>query len=146
MPIRIRRALPADAQALTNIMHASAAYSGRYASILDGYAVTPAQIDRDVVFLAAGEKAISGFYSLTLEHEPELDLMFVADGAQGTGLGGRLIDHMRTEARRRHIAAVRIVSHPPSVGFYQRMGATVIGTRPATARATWERPILILAV
>ena len=127
-------------------MHASAAYGGAYASILEGYAVSPAQIDNDLFHVAEHDGSIAGFYSLTLAGEPELDLMFVADRAQGSGLGAVLFQHMRIEARRRGIAAVRIVSHPPSVGFYQKMGATIIGTSPPTPRATWERPILNLPV
>ncbi|MEG3152627.1 GNAT family N-acetyltransferase [Sphingomonas sp. ZT3P38] len=127
-------------------MHASAAYGGVYASILEGYAVSPAQVANDLFHVAEHNGSIAGFYSLTLGGEPELDLMFVTDPAQGSGLGAMLFRHMRIEARRRGIAAVRIVSHPPSVGFYQKMGATIIGTSPPTPRAAWERPILTLPV
>lgn len=141
----IRRASPKDTQTLTNLMHASAAYTGSYRSILDGYAVTPEQVETDIVYLAEQNGQIVGFYSLTLEGDPELDLMFVADGAQGTGLGALLFRHMKTEAKLRGIDTIRIVSHPPSVGFYQRMGATIVGIKPPTTKATWERPILMLA-
>ncbi|MES2288315.1 MAG: GNAT family N-acetyltransferase [Pseudomonadota bacterium] len=143
---RVRRAVPGDAAALTSLMHESTAYHGNYARILDGYAVTAAQIEADVIYLAENDGVLSGFYSLTLTGEPELDLMFVADSAQGTGLGALLFDHMKAEANRRGIAAVKIVSHPPSVGFYEKMGAVIIGTKPPTPTANWERPILTLTV
>jgi GNAT superfamily N-acetyltransferase len=142
----IRRASPDDAQALTDLMHASAAYAGDYASILVGYAVTPTQVDNDIVYLAEQDGSIVGFYALTLEGEPELDLMFVSDNAQGTGLGSLLFQHMKDEARLRDIAVIKIVSHPPSAGFYQRMGATIVGTKAPTTKATWERPVLILRI
>ncbi len=64
--ITIRAAAPDDAEALTNLMHGSAAYSGKYASILDGYAVTPSQIERDVFYIAERDDTLCGFYSLTV--------------------------------------------------------------------------------
>lgn len=127
-------------------MHASSAYSGRYSSILDGYAVTRSQIAQDMFFVADRNGEICGFYSLTLEGEPELDLMFVADGAQGIGLGAMLFQHMKSEAKRRGVSTVKIISHPPSVGFYQTMGAIIIGTKAPTTKATWSRPILTLSI
>lgn len=127
-------------------MHASAAYGGSYASILDGYTITPSQIDQDVFRVAERDREICGFYSLTFDGEPELDLMFVADRAQGVGLGSMLFQHMTGEAKRRGIVSITIVSHPPSVRFYQAMGATIIGTKPPTTKAAWSRPILTLAV
>ncbi|WP_144300152.1 GNAT family N-acetyltransferase [Elioraea rosea] len=143
MEFSIRQALADDAAALTGLMHASSAYGGKYASILDGYAVTPEQIARDVVFVAEGDGRALGFYSLTLADEPELDLLFVADGTQGSGLGRALFSHMLDEARRRGHGSVRIVSHPPSVGFYERMGARLVGTKPPSGgRVRWSRPIL----
>ncbi|MBB3357836.1 hypothetical protein FHT60_001648 [Novosphingobium sp. BK486] len=32
------------------------------------------------------------------------------------------------------------------MGFYEAMGAVVVGTKPLTAKATWSRPILSLAI
>ncbi|WP_368911193.1 GNAT family N-acetyltransferase [Taklimakanibacter deserti] len=145
MHIIIRRASATDALALTDLMRASSTYEGEYARILDGYRVTPEQISRDLIFLAEASGRLLGFYSLMLGEEPELDLMFVADDMQGTGLGRQLFEHMRDEARQRGIPLVRIVSHPLSVGFYRRMGAELIGTKPPSPpRVTWERPVLTL--
>jgi len=145
MNINIRRASAADAPALTDLMQASSAYQGEYARILDGYRVTPEQISRDLIFLAEESGRLLGFYSLMLGEEPELDLMFVADNTQGLGLGRQLFEHMRVEARERGIPVVKIVSHPPSVDFYRRMGAELIGAKPPSGtRVTWERPVLTL--
>lgn len=141
---QIRRATVADAPVLTALMHASGAYQGNYSSILDGYEITPAQIERDVIYLAEQDGRMTGFYSLVPVGEPELDLLFVADDAQGTGLGALLIGHMKEQARQRGITRIKIVSHPPSAGFYERMGATRIGTAPSTPKVGWPRPILSL--
>jgi len=122
------------------------AYQGAYGAILENYALGEAQLQRDQVFLAEAGGDILGFYSLIVEGEPELDLMFVADAAQGAGLGKILFDHMRETARTHAATSVLIVSHPPSVGFYERMGAVRDGVKPPFGRVTWERPILRLAM
>jgi GNAT superfamily N-acetyltransferase len=152
-PFAIRRADAADAPVLTQLMHASRAYQGPYAAILRGYAISPQQIARDQVHLAAdADGRVLGFYSLTAladagrELELELDLMFVADAGQGTGLGARLFDHMRATARAYGARAVKIVSHPPAEGFYLRMGARRTGTILPGGRVAWPRPLLSLAI
>ncbi len=76
------------------------------------------------MFLAERDGALAGFYSLILQDEPELDLMFVADTAQATGIGTLLIGHLRDEARRLGISTIQIVSHPP------------IGRHPCAAQAS----------
>ncbi|MEV6830776.1 GNAT family N-acetyltransferase [Amycolatopsis sp. NPDC051102] len=137
--IEIRRATPAQAGALTALVHASAAYRGRYASILDGYTITPGYVGANPTFTATGDRLL-GFYALL---DAELDLLFVADEAQGLGIGARLIAHMLAEARRRGLASVRVVSHPPALPFYLRMGARRTGTIPARPpKVRWERPEL----
>ncbi|WP_086839792.1 GNAT family N-acetyltransferase [Amycolatopsis kentuckyensis] len=138
--IEIRRATPDQAPALTALMHASSAYQGEYASILDGYAITPGYVEANPTFTAIGDGEILGFYALL---EAELDMLFVADSAQGRGIGSRLIAHMLAEARGRGLGSVRVVSHPPALAFYVRMGARRTGTIPARPpKVGWDRPEL----
>ncbi|SDJ85578.1 GNAT family N-acetyltransferase [Streptomyces indicus] len=139
----IRRAEAADADALTALMHASRAYRGAYASILQGYRVTPDYVARHRVFLAEdAHGTLLGFYALVCS-PPELDLAFVADEAQGRGAGRLLLTHMLDEARAAGLPGVRVVSHPPSEGFYRALGARRTGTLPASPpKVTWERPEL----
>ncbi|WP_457518213.1 GNAT family N-acetyltransferase [Streptomyces sp. TE33382] len=93
-----------------------------------------------------GTGRVLGFYSLILS-PPELDLMFVADDAQGLGIGRLLVGHLRDEARRAGLSRVRIVSHPPSEGFYRSVGAERVGTLTANPPAVmWDRPELVLPV
>jgi GNAT superfamily N-acetyltransferase len=146
MDTTIRRASACDAEALNDLMHASSAYRGEYARILENYAVTAAQVERDLMFAAEAEGGLLGFYSLTLTGEPELDLMFVADSMRGSGLGRLLFEHMRAEAANRGIERIRIVSHPPAIGFYEAMGAVRVGVSPPLGKASWSRPILFLSV
>ncbi|MGW8377607.1 GNAT family N-acetyltransferase [Streptomyces sp. ODS28] len=157
----IRRAQPADALRLTSLVHASRAYGGPYASILSGYSVSRAYVERECVYLAldaAGDGPrgggrgrrggsggeLLGFYALLPHTEPpELDLLFVADAAQGRGIGMLLVDHMREQAREAGLERVTVIAHPPAEGFYLRAGAHRTGTRPASPPAVrWERPEL----
>jgi GNAT superfamily N-acetyltransferase len=145
--ITIRRAVAADAETLSTLMHACAAYRGSYAAILQGYAVTPAQVERDIIFTACSGERVLGFYSLaSVATEPELDLMFIADAAQGMGMGSLLFDHMRDTARILGLSQVTIVSHPPAEKFYLRMGAQRVGSILPSARVSWARPLLRLSI
>jgi N-acetylglutamate synthase-like GNAT family acetyltransferase len=146
MDLVIRRASVSDAAALTQLMHTSSAYKGDYARILEGYGVTPEQIADDAVYLAERAGRLVGFYSLIPGASPELDLMFVTDTMQGTGVGRRLFEHMQAKAAELGITNVKIVSHPPAVDFYQRMGAVRVGAKSPSSRITWERPILDLPI
>ncbi|MFE6686384.1 GNAT family N-acetyltransferase [Streptomyces sp. NPDC057743] len=144
---RIRRAVATDAEQLTTLMHASGAYLGAYSSILAGYRVTADHLDRHRVFVATDEDEHPvGFYSLVLD-PPELDLAFVADEAQGTGVGRLLMTHMIGQAREAGLAEVRVVSHPPAEAFYRRLGAERMGTvAPTPPKVPWERPELRFTV
>lgn len=140
----IRRATAEDLPTIDALMRAVSAYHGDYAPMLAGYAMTADQFVSDLIFVAEADGTPVGFYSLIVEGEPELDLMFVADAAQGTGLGARLFAHMAAQARALGIDAVKIVSNPPAEGFYLRQGAQRIGTKRPKGRVTWTQPILYL--
>jgi GNAT superfamily N-acetyltransferase len=144
--VTLRRVAVEDLPALNALMQASGAYRGRYAPMLQDYAATQAQVAADHMVLAEREGEVVGFYSLVTEGEPELDLMFVADAAQGLGLGERLFRDMAEAAAALGIAAVKIVSNPPAVGFYERMGAARVGTKMPKGRVTWTQPILYLRI
>ncbi|MEW2549942.1 GNAT family N-acetyltransferase [Streptomyces sp. NPDC047002] len=150
--VTIRRAVARDAKRLTALVGSSRAYEGRYASAVEGYRVGPDYIEAHQVHVATepaqlpGGGRILGFYALLLTPpEPELDLMFVADCAQGRGIGRLLARHMQRTARAAGAERVRVVSHPPAEGFYTAMGATRTGTDLAHPPAVpWDRPELTL--
>lgn len=145
--VQIRRATARDAKRLTRLVRNSRAYQGPYAPMVAGYQVGPDYIEAHRVFLAVGEgDRLLGFYALVLS-PPELDLMFVADAAQGLGIGRRLVEHMIGEARSAGLSGVRIVSHPPAEGFYRSVGAKRIGTVKANPPAVmWDRPELLIPI
>ncbi|MDT0541772.1 MULTISPECIES: GNAT family N-acetyltransferase [Streptomyces] len=139
----IRGAVVHDAARLTTLIQQSSAYRGKYASIISGYRVTADYIARHRVFMAVDASGrLLGFYALMVD-PPELDLAFVADEAQGTGVGRLLVEHMIGQAREAGLPSVRVVAHPPAEGFYRRLGATRVGTvAPSLPRVAWERPEL----
>lgn len=139
-----RRASVDDLPAINALIQASSAYGGKYRAMVASYAVGPAQVARDHIYLAEDASGTVGFYSLKLAPAPELDLMFVADHAQGKGVGRALLAHLKGTARRLGVREIRIVSHPPSVGFYKRMGAVEAGVIPPSGHVTWPRPLLTL--
>ncbi|MCX5203495.1 GNAT family N-acetyltransferase [Streptomyces sp. NBC_00237] len=145
--VRIRRATARDAKRLTRLVRTSRAYEGPYAPMVEGYRVGPDYLEHHEVYAAESpDGGVLGFYSLVLD-PPELDLMFVSDAAQGRGIGRLLIGHLTERARAAGLTEVRIVSHPPSEGFYRSVGAEVVGTVPANPPAVyWDRPELVLAV
>lgn len=147
--VRIRRALAADADALTALTQRSRAYDGPYRGILDGYVITPEQITRDELHVAIDDDGhVLGYYSLVFDAtgDAELDLLFVDDDAQGRGIGAMLFSHMRRCADTRGARVIRIVSHPPSESFYLRMGALRVGEEPPRGRVTWSRPVLAIRI
>ncbi|WP_320777168.1 GNAT family N-acetyltransferase [Streptomyces sp. CRN 30] len=143
-PIAIRRAVAGDARRLTRLVRGSGAYRGKYAAAVAGYRVGPDYIEAHRVFVAVGAdeqgSRVLGFYSLVLD-PPELDLLFVADEAQGRGIGRLLVAHMRSEARAAGLDHVTVVSHLPAADFYHRVGAVRTGTVRANPPAVpWDRP------
>ncbi|MFF3484661.1 GNAT family N-acetyltransferase [Streptomyces sp. NPDC002701] len=140
----VRRAVARDTKRLTRLVRGARAYEGPYASMVAGYRVGPDYIEAHRVFVAADRQdgQVLGFYALVLA-PPELDLLFVADRAQGRGVGRLLVAHMESEARAAGIDRVRVVSHPPAEGFYRSVGAVRVGTASATPPAVvWDRPEL----
>ncbi|MEU0372862.1 GNAT family N-acetyltransferase [Streptomyces sp. NPDC006283] len=144
---RIRRAVVRDAKRLTRLVRGSGAYRGHYAPMVAGYRVGPDYVEAHEVFVAAdGRGRVLGFYSLVLS-PPELDLMFVADEAQGLGIGRLLVEHMTDRARAAGLHAVRVVAHPPAEGFYLSVGARRTGTVEARPPAVpWDRPELLFPI
>ncbi|WP_394435971.1 GNAT family N-acetyltransferase [Streptomyces sp. SGAir0957] len=146
--ITVRRATARDAKRLTRLVRGSRAYEGPYAPMVAGYRVGPDYIEAHRVFVAVrpADERVLGFYSLLLV-PPELDLMFVANDAQGLGIGRLLIAHMRDEAHAAGLDHVRVVSHPPAEGFYRSVGARRTGTAVARPPAVaWDRPELVFPI
>jgi GNAT superfamily N-acetyltransferase len=82
------------------------------------------------VYVARAGDQVLGFYVLvTLEESfAELDMLFVAPGSIGAGVGGALLDHALDVAREEGCTNVRVTSDPFAASFYEHCGATLVGT------------------
>ncbi|MFB7372168.1 GNAT family N-acetyltransferase [Streptomyces sp. NPDC056222] len=140
--LSLRRATADDSRRLTQLVRKSRAYRGDYAAMVDGYVVGGSYIEHHPVFVAVDERdRVLGFYALLLD-EAELDLAFVADEAQGRGVGRLLMEHMIGQARAAGLSTVRVVAHPPAEEFYLRTGARRTGIVEPTGHIHWARPEL----
>ncbi|MDO9473344.1 MAG: GNAT family N-acetyltransferase [Caulobacter sp.] len=145
----IRRASPADTDALRAMMATSNGYDRPAArAMIVGFAQTWSVPDGpQEVWLAEVAGAIVGFFAL-IPHgaDQELDLFFTANDAQGTGVGRRLFQALAERARALGASCVVISSNPEAAGFYRRMGAIDVGVTPPGDGIAWERPKLKLSL
>ena len=143
--LHIREARAEDCEALTALMLRSRAYDGCYRRIIEKYPVTPEMTAKGEVWVFESGRSLLGFYRLDRQRA-DLDLMFVDDAVQGTGLGRAIFNHMKAFAAENGLREVEIVAHPPAADFYRRMGAVDIGTSKAKSPDGWDRPILRLTI
>ncbi len=78
-----------------------------------------------------GVVQISAPYENARGRAVELDLLFIAPDAIGTGLGRQLYRWALDQARAADAARLDILSDPFARGFYTAMGASFIEERPS---------------
>jgi GNAT superfamily N-acetyltransferase len=149
---QIDAAQPAEMTALTAMVRTSDAYQDSYRVMVANQTLDAGYLRANVVRVARGANGeLCGFYSLLIpgrgvDGECELDFMFVANGQQRRGIGRTLMEDVGAVARRRRLARVHIVAHPPAEQFYLACGACRIGHLPPAGRVTWVRPHLVLDI
>ena len=126
--VKIRKAVTADAAALTRIAHDAKRHWGYpehwLAHWQDDLTISPDYIARNPVYVAEGEAELLGFYALVIRQDKaELDHLWVTPEHIGTGVGKQLFLHAMQHAARENIAAVEILSDPNAEGFYRKQGA-----------------------
>lgn len=135
--IRIRRARPDEADALTALATRAKAHWGYDAEFMDrvrdAMVISPADIAAHEAFVLQDPSgAIVGFHRVIAGDPAELEDMWVEPDAMGHGHGRRLFDHATAIARSRGAAALELDADPNAVGFYERMGMERIGETPST--------------
>jgi GNAT superfamily N-acetyltransferase len=119
--IRIVRAKPKDAGALTEIAHAA---NSAFIAIDDGSAV--------------------GFYVLTTEDDGiHLDNLWIVRAAMRRRIGRALFEHAAAEARNLGFNSIRIGADPNAEEFYKRRGAIRVGARVSNVEGE-QRTLLLL--
>ncbi|MGB9281814.1 MAG: GNAT family N-acetyltransferase [Pseudonocardiaceae bacterium] len=130
--IRIRSALPREADEITALARRSKGYWGYDRAVLarmsDMLTMNADQIRDGVVVVAEQDGALLGYYQLGGE-PPDGELMdlFLEPAVIGTGLGRVLWDHAVKSASERGFRSLTLESDPHAEPFYLRMGAERIG-------------------
>jgi len=135
--LRIRRAHPKEADALSALAYRSKAHWGYDADFLgrvrDAMTLSPDDVERHEVWLAESATGAPIGYHRVIPGDPaELEDLWVERSAIGSGVGRRLFTHAVSVARKGGATALEIDSEPHAVGFYERMGAVRIGETPST--------------
>lgn len=128
----ILRAQPEDAPRLKEIAVVAKAYWGytpdwiaRWASLIQ---VTHSYIEQHQVYKAAHGDTTIGWYGVILHDDSALlDDLWVTPVYIGKGVGRMLFGHARQTAQSHGAARLTLEADPNAVGFYQHMGATIVG-------------------
>ena len=134
--IRIRRARPDEAGALTALARRSKAHWEYEADFLElvGAAMTISAADvmaHEVWVLEDAACRTAGYHRVLPGDPAELEDMWVEPDVMGSGHGRRLFEHATEIARSAGAAALELDADPNAVGFYERMGMVRIGETPS---------------
>lgn len=132
MTIHIRRALPEEADALTQIALSAKAhwgYSERWMKIWTPLlTITPEFISGADVWVAEVNSELAGFHALILaKQRVNLEHLWILPAYMGKGIGRALFEHALARCREMECQVLEIVSDPNAQGFYERMGAKKVG-------------------
>ncbi len=150
--MKIVRADPASASALSALARAAKAHWGYPASWLeqwrDQLTITPEFVAAEETYAAEVEGQIVGFHALlATEQSMRLEHLWVLPRWMGQGIGRRLFEHAAACAAARGATCLTIESDPHAEPFYLRMGAVRVATIPsAIDGVARELPVLTFAL
>lgn len=133
----IRRAVPEEAAALTQVALAAKAHWGYPQAWLDAWAaeltIAPEFVRANPTFVAIGaDAAIVGFHTVVIDDaDAMLDHLWIVPAEMRRGIGRALFAHAEGIARAAGAKRMLITGDPHAAGFYERMGASVYGRRAA---------------
>lgn len=135
-PGNIRRALPEDAGALTQIALDAKRHWGYPEHWIKHWeadlTISPDFIRDNQVYVAEKSGELHGFYALCVTgSKAELEHMWVTPGLIGTGIGKELFLDAMERAATLRVREIEISADPNAAGFYERMGASQIGETDA---------------
>ena len=151
MELRIRRALPVDAERLSEIARAAKAHWGYPEAWLTAWApiltITPEYAERHLVYLGAWDRELVAFYALEPRGERwSLEHFWVDPRWHGRGVGRRMFADALDRVRAIRPGVVVIEADPYAAGFYARMGARRTRTVPAPAAGAPDRTLPVFEV
>ncbi len=148
LEVRIRRALPEEANVLTELIMRAKGYWGYDQSFLElsrpVLMLTSESIERDPVHCAEVGDTIAGVSHLQRVNEAEACLvsLFVEPAFIGQGIGGLLWRHVVDLARSMGARSLVFDADPHALPFYEHMGAVVEGYMPSEVLAERMLPFM----
>lgn len=135
--IVIRKAKDEERFVLSALSMRSKAFWGYSPEFMDSFRAELAISNKDIAnpnrhyILAESEGKILGYYALERisSDEYELEALFVEPKYIGQGIGRRLIEHAKYQARRAGARFMLIQGDPNAKGFYCAAGGIQIGER-----------------
>lgn len=135
----IRRAIPEEAEALTELVYRSKGYWGYDEPFMEAcredLLISSDYIASALVYVGEEHGELIGIYGLRLEEIPMLRDFFIDPNFIGKGFGKRLWNHLLHTARKINISTFDLHSDPYAEEFYLRMGAKRIGEIQSTVFA-----------
>jgi ADP-ribose pyrophosphatase YjhB (NUDIX family) len=134
---RIRRARPSEADELSSLAERSKAHWGYDAEFMERARVelslgADAIAEHDVWVLEdAGGGDVVGWHRVIHGEPAILEDLWLDPSAIGSGHGRRLWEHAVSVARAGGASVMELDADPNAVGFYERMGAQVVGETPS---------------
>jgi GNAT superfamily N-acetyltransferase len=130
--MRIVRAKPENADALTRIAHSAKRHWGYPERWIEAWrnvlTMQPEFIAANVAYAAIENGRAVGVYALATEADGiHLDHLWILPEAMHRGIGRSLFDHAVQQAKAAGFATIKIEADPNAEGFYQRMGARRVG-------------------
>ena len=132
IPLKMRRAIPDQAETLTQIAFAAKRHWGypeRRIQIWSPILTVSANfIEKHETYVAQKEGERVGFYAISVvEDKASLEHMWVLPEYMGQGIGAMLFNHALSRCKEFGVQVLEIESDPNAQGFYERMGAKIVG-------------------
>jgi GNAT superfamily N-acetyltransferase len=143
---RVRRAAPADGERLREVMAASKAHWGYERTRVDDWArgedFSAARFGKREIYAAEVDGRLVAWFSLTPSTAGtcHLDDLWVEPSSIGRGVGRRLFEEASARARESNCSALEWDTDPNAQGFYERMGARVVGE----VTSSWGRQLPVM--
>ena|SRR5688572_9712928 len=132
--MNIRRALPEEADVLTQIALSAKAHWGYLDSWIEIWTpqltFSPEYFDENESWLCVDNEKPIAFYTLQEKNAKAwIENLWVLPEYIGKGVGKRLFLHATELARQRGYKILQLEADPNAVGFYEKMGMHKIGER-----------------
>lgn len=132
--IEIRRALPEDAEKLTEIAIAAKRhwnYPEQWIEIWTPLLTfKPEDIQNSIMFKALVDDEIVGFYRLFIhESRAVLEDLWVSPEYMNQKIGRMLFEHAVSNCRSANVTVMELDADPNAQGFYEKMGMHKVGEK-----------------